>query len=238
MNLNKGQRFMKSQIIFLLLFPSLVSVQVFAEEANMILGNYMHFPIGEKFFHYKTNPPLVLAEEVQNRCWFTATFVNQEGPGTGVYQFPLDMAWPGANQNSTFFVIKYETSDMRDNKTFEKIMPQYSDESMVLTFEIPNGISQLLINSTDYFEPDNATVRRCFPLFDDPPRSLDYYDSILPLKIQKSYAESFGFPLDVIMCKNNLELITKIDESLACVSSETKNKLIQRGWAKSDLDLI
>lgn len=43
-----------------------------------------------------------------------------------------------------------------------------------------------------------------------------------------------GIPLDKIQCKEGLELILKLfDDSPACVSPETKQLLIERGWAKS-----
>lgn len=230
---------MREYVFFILISLSIVSVQgIFAEETEMVQGIYMHFPVGEKFFQYKTNPHLALSEEIQNRCWFIATFVNQEEPGKVVYQFPKDLSWPGSYENSTFFVITYETVDMTGSKLFQKIIPQYSDNDMILTFEIKKGISQLLVNSTDYFEQDNTTARRCIPLFDEPPESTDYYDYIFPPRIQKSYVDAFGFPDDSIMCKTGKELITKINGSPACVNPETKGKLIQRGWAMSDLDLV
>lgn len=48
-----------------------------------------------------------------------------------------------------------------------------------------------------------------------------------PLKQFKS-----GISLDDIQCKNNLVLIQKHDGSPVCVTSETKQKLIERGWTK------
>lgn len=48
-----------------------------------------------------------------------------------------------------------------------------------------------------------------------------------PLKQLKS-----GIPLDVIQCKENLMLVLKSSNgSPACVKPETKQKLIERGWA-------
>ncbi len=42
-----------------------------------------------------------------------------------------------------------------------------------------------------------------------------------------------GIPFEKIKCKENLVLIKKAsDESLVCVKPETKEKLIERGWAK------
>ena len=230
---------MKIYVFFILVIILGVSIQeTFAEESEMIQSSYMHFPVGEKFFQYKTNPPLVLAEEVQNRCWFTSTFVNQEESGEVVYQFPKDMIWPGAYDNSTFFLISYETADMRDGKSFQKITPQYLNEKIILKFEIQKGISQLLVNSTNYFESDSTTLKTCKPLFDLPPKSSDYYDHIFPPRIQKNYAAALGFSDNIVMCKSGHEIVTKKDGKLACVTLETKNKLIQRGWTKSNLDNV
>jgi hypothetical protein len=50
-----------------------------------------------------------------------------------------------------------------------------------------------------------------------------------PLKQFKS-----GISLDDIQCKNNLVLIQKHDGSPVCVTSETKQKLIERGWTNYD----
>lgn len=42
-----------------------------------------------------------------------------------------------------------------------------------------------------------------------------------------------GISVEKIKCKTNLHLITKTsDGSPACVKPETKEKLIERGWAK------
>ena len=204
----------------------------------MIQEGYMHFPVGEKYFHYKTNPPLALVEEVQNRCWFTATFVSRESQGEVNFQFLEDMIWPGASANSTFILISYQTTDFGDEKFFQKIVPQYYDGQLILNFEIKNGVSQLVVNSTNYFESDNTTPKLCRPLFDIPPNSIYYYDKIFSPRIQQDYADAFGFSYDVIMCKEGKELITKMDGKLACVSLETKGKLIQRGWAMSNFNSI
>ncbi|KEQ56309.1 hypothetical protein SCCGRSA3_01887 [Marine Group I thaumarchaeote SCGC RSA3] len=58
----------------------------------------------------------------------------------------------------------------------------------------------------------------------DPPAS-----DLAPLKQVAS-----GILPDDILCKENLQLIFKItDNSPACVSADTAEKLIQRGWAKN-----
>jgi len=212
--------------------------EVCAQEFELIQESYMYFPVGEKYFHYKTNPPMAMVEEVQNRCWFTATFVSQEENGEATFQFPREMIWPGTMNNSTFFLLSYQTSDFSKEKLVQKILPQHSEKELILNFKIKNGVSQLVVNSTNFFESDNITPKSCIPLFDIPPNSIGYYDKIFSPRIQQDYANAFGFSYDVIICKSGKELATKIDGKLACVSRETMGKLIQRGWAQSNFDSV
>lgn len=46
-----------------------------------------------------------------------------------------------------------------------------------------------------------------------------------------------GILIDKIQCKDGLTLLQKYDGSPACVTFETKQKLIERGWAESHLFL-
>ena len=48
----------------------------------------------------------------------------------------------------------------------------------------------------------------------------------------------FGIPVDEIQCKENLGLILKYDGSPACVKHETKEKLMERGWANLNVNKI
>ncbi len=45
-----------------------------------------------------------------------------------------------------------------------------------------------------------------------------------------------GTPLNNIRCKDSLILIQKYDGSPACVTFDTREKLIERGWAKTEFD--
>lgn len=54
-----------------------------------------------------------------------------------------------------------------------------------------------------------------------------YYNFLSPLKQFKS-----GILVEEIQCRNELILIQKQDGSPACVKPETKQKLIERGWAQ------
>lgn len=57
------------------------------------------------------------------------------------------------------------------------------------------------------------------------PEESSFYQVLSPLKQFKS-----GIPIDEIQCKEFLILVTKNDGSPACVKSETKAKLVGRGW--------
>lgn len=225
-------------LVILGLFSAMFIQEGFSQEETLLKGSYMHFPIGEKFFEYNTGSKLLLAEELQNRCWFSSTFVNQNDVGSVFYKFPQDMIWPGANEKSTFYLITANTTSFLNEKTFEKITPTYTGEHVILDFEIPKGLSQLLVNSTQYLESDGKTLKNCFPLFDKPPKSHDYYDKIFPLKVQIAYAQAFGFSQDDLLCKKGQELVQKYNEKFACVSPETKKQLILRGWTNITQDSI
>lgn len=54
-----------------------------------------------------------------------------------------------------------------------------------------------------------------------------------PLKFAKD-----GMSPEEIPCRNNFILILKYDDSPACVNHETKPKLIQRGWMKTQVDVF
>ena len=71
-----------------------------------------------------------------------------------------------------------------------------------------------------------------------------YYKKYLPQYMKAHGATEFPSPRtqaidgvlpDEIVCNGNLELIAKRDGSPACVNHETKQKLIQRGWAKDNV---
>jgi len=53
-----------------------------------------------------------------------------------------------------------------------------------------------------------------------------------PLKFYKE-----GASYDEIICRNNLILILKYDDKPACVTHETKAKLISRGWMKTQVNI-
>jgi hypothetical protein len=61
-----------------------------------------------------------------------------------------------------------------------------------------------------------------------------HIDKIHPQTIRTPLQQfKFGIPMDEIRCKEGLELILKTsDGSPACAKPETKQKLIERGWAK------
>lgn len=64
--------------------------------------------------------------------------------------------------------------------------------------------------------------------------TFDYLLSITNQSISPLKQFTLGIPIDQIQCKEGLELILKSSgDSPSCVSPETKQKLIEIGWAKS-----
>ena len=58
-------------------------------------------------------------------------------------------------------------------------------------------------------------------------------NNLFPYPLQQT---KFGIPNIDVKCKEDLKLVFKNpDGSPACVTDETKQKLIERGWAKTSL---
>lgn len=69
----------------------------------------------------------------------------------------------------------------------------------------------------------------------DSPYRISYIsdgDKILSNMTPKKQLESINSPMDII-CKEGLRLIFKQDDSPACVTPQTAEKLIERGWANN-----
>lgn len=62
-------------------------------------------------------------------------------------------------------------------------------------------------------------------------RLINFLSSVLTSPYEQWHQ---GIDLQDIKCKEGLILIIKYDGSPACVKPETKQKLIERGWAKSE----
>jgi hypothetical protein len=99
-------------------------------------------------------------------------------------------------------------SDIQSEKLRILIIPFYDDTS------------QIRIIGVNY--PEHAGENACEEKHEPPFSFL-----LSPLQQTQS-----GVLSNEIQCKYNLLLIQKYDNSPTCVTSETKTKLIERGWAK------
>ncbi|MGD8431855.1 MAG: hypothetical protein PVG23_04690 [Nitrosopumilaceae archaeon] len=71
-----------------------------------------------------------------------------------------------------------------------------------------------------------------WPEYPEPEEGCDTF-TVSPLK-----QFLLGIPVEEILCKENLVLIQKYNGSPVCVKPETKEKLIERGWANINTDNI
>ena len=196
--------------------------------------NYLHH--GEKFYLHAYEPFGVAGGDSSNRCYFTSYFVlgdsSPSKEGHVKYMFPEDMIWPGGYANSTFYVVKSPSFIFPEDNNFEKIIPTKTKEGyMVFEFGLEYGLNTFVANSTSFWDSKNSQLIDCPNPFGFEKQDYEYYDFVYPLKIQHARAMVFELTGNDYLCKPELVLIQKYDESPACVTSETRTKLIERGWA-------
>lgn len=98
--------------------------------------------------------------------------------------------------------------------------PDISSEKLrILIIPFYDDTSQINVIGVNY--PEHAGENACEKKHEPPFSYL-----LSPLKQFKS-----GVVVDEIQCKQNLVLIQKYDGSPACVTEQTKQKLVERGWA-------
>lgn len=196
------------------------------------------YPYGEKFYQYKYEPFGALAEESFSRCHFTSSFVlSNDSPsesGNVIYKFPRDMVWPGGHENSTFYIARSSSFNFPEDSHFEKLTPTKTNDGMVLEFKIVTGLNTFVANSTALWDSQRSQIMNCPDPFDFEKHEYEYYDFAYPLKVQQNRAKMWGLPEDDFLCKLQLVPVLKNDGSPACVKTETKEKLVQRGWAKNE----
>ena len=109
-------------------------------------------------------------------------------------------------------------------------------------------ILEIPVNDSDHIKIESASVatgrwepvtienEECNYMYNESPKDGSVFPrhgfhawNILPLKQFKS-----GILIDEILCKEHLVLIQKYNGSPACVTPETREELIERGWAKND----
>ena len=120
----------------------------------------------------------------------------------------------GNNSDDKFFVLANST-ELPFTETSDII-------SRTLTIPFYEDTSQIKITGVNY--PETSGINACRGIHNPP------YSYLLPPLQQIRQ----GTELIDIECKQNLHLVIKSeDSSPACLTTETKSKLIERGWAKS-----
>ena len=197
--------------------------------------NYIHH--GEKFYQYSYQPFGVLGGDSSNRCYFTSDFILDKNsfsqPGHVKYVFPNDMIWPGGYENSTFYIVRSPSFGFEDDKTYEKIIPTKTKQNdTVIEFTLVPGLNTFVANSTLFWDSKKSQLGDCPDPFGFEKQDYEYYDFVYPLKVQHARAMILELTDHNYLCKPEFILIQKHDGSPACVTSETKTKLIERGWTK------
>lgn len=214
------------------------SIQDFSED-GFDVGSFDYLPYGERFYHYQYHPFGALSGDSFSGCYFTSDFVFSENSlsesGYVIFKFPSDTVWPGAYENSTFYVVRSPSFNFPEDNKFERIVPNKTENGdLVFEFDLDIGLNTFVANHTAFWDSQNSKIVDCPNPFDFKKQEYGYYDFVYPLKVQQNYAKMLGFAEDDFLCKPELVSILKYDGSPACVKPETKQKLIERGWAKID----
>ena len=149
-----------------------------------------------------------------NDASFMVNINNDNSEGKLVLAIPKSML-DSNNEDEPFFVlIDGKEVDFDENKN-----PDYRE----LEIPFPSNAKQIEIIHTwipEWPKPDICEIVH------NPP----YSYIIPPLKQLESVND-----VNDIICKNGFVLIQKYDDSPACVKTETKAKLMQRGWGVDDI---
>jgi hypothetical protein len=212
-------------------------------DEGYIKQEYALMPYGFKDYFVKVEPPTAIGSLENSRCLFTATFpLRFEETAHVSMKFPRDLEWAGGYDNSTFFVVdgrsfsytdeSKKTTTANEPFVFHTIEPVLDPDYIGIDFTLGGGLKHLVINSTNVFEQDNMTSIPCKMAYEEP-RNTDYYDRVLPISQQMQFLNLSGFPPDSFVCRPGLVGAVKgSNEMPACVYAESKQKLIERGWAK------
>ncbi|MEX0862287.1 hypothetical protein [Nitrosopumilus sp.] len=116
----------------------------------------------------------------------------------------------------------------------------------LITSQIKIGYNEdnpIIINkSGKYFikvQIDDGSIEREFVVRQNHSGiSLDRLGYPVPWELSPLKQFNAGVPFDEIQCKDELTLIQKYDGSPTCVTEQTKQKLIERGWAKENKTIL
>lgn len=214
-------------------------IQGFSEDGFEV-GSFGYPPYGEKFYHYQYQPFGALSGDSFSRCYFTSDFVLTDNfsseSGHVIFKFPKDTVWPGAYENSTFYVIRSPSFNFPEDNKFEKIIPNKAENgNLVFEFDLVKGLNTFVANYTAFWDSQNSKIIDCLNPLEFEKQEYGYYDLVYSLKTQQNYAKMLGFAENDFLCKPDLVPVLKYDGSPACVKPRTIEKLIDRNWTTSPI---
>ena len=205
---------------------------------------YPYIPFGYKHFFFKHDSFHFWAETGMDICQFNATYPLRQGESVNiVLKFPNDLIWSGSHDTSGFFVGRGGTHSYVDSsgnsvskKTeiqWEKLQPVIDSEFITIEYNVRDELSHILITKSGKPEWPSPEYREENCPRIPPILEYDYYDNVNSIQRQKEYGEFMKFAPDVYICEGNLiGAIKSTDNKSVCVKPETKEKLIERKWAK------
>lgn len=218
--------------------------KILIEHEGYHAEEYHILPFGSKHYFYKTDNHLGLGEISFGRCVMSATYPIGDGESVKVsMKFPQDLVWPGGYDNSTFFLGKgghhgytNKTGKIVTKNTetiWENFEPSRDSDFITIEFESKDQISHLMVNMTTLPDLSNSFGLNTYCPAVVPPMKYDYYDRVESIDTQRKISEMMGFRPDTFICENNLiGAIKATNDTEVCVKSESKVKLVERGWAK------
>lgn len=112
---------------------------------------------------------------------------------------------------------------------YTTIPPRYIYSDVLFSDKTKESLGVVIISEPDFTEhvkPQAGLIQRN-----------DGYHFLVSVNLKEMYPLKQiqnGIPFTEIQCKEGLILIQKYDGSPACVTEQTKQKLIERGWVKNE----
>ena len=226
-----------SVMIFIILFcsgPQFLYDNAYADDSSNNPQEWKTFPTIGKYLNSEPQKPSQIFN-VQYRVinGTLNSIVKQEGTfhievksinENGLLDFKIPLNYPYTNddtiKNGENFIVLIGRTDV-----FHKFGPSRLDDCF-FGFSIPFS-DNVTIELAPFFFPEP------YPFRGDEVPNHCIKDTILSISPKKQLEA--GITLIDIICKEKLELVIKKNTgSPACVNPESKNKLIERGWAKVD----
>ncbi len=212
-------------------------------EQGFGIQEYPYLPFGYKHYFYN-HDNMGWSDVSWNMCQMSASYPLHVGESEKTtLKFPKDLIWAGSHDTSGFFVGRggiHTYTDYSGNTTsknteirWEKLQPDIDDEFITIEYQLQDELSHLLITNTGKPEWlwDESREADCPSM--PPVAEYDYYDGVNSIAKQRELGGHMGFAPDVYICEGNLiGAIKSADDKPVCVKPQTKEKLIEREWAK------